>query len=132
MRGAWLGARVSVAIVAAAAAPALILGGLARSLDGALLVFAIALPHALLLGLPLFMLAYVKRRINAITSILGGFLVGAVPSAILSMLGVGTWPSNVVAPVMFGACGATGGLAFFLLWILLGTAFERSGAEKRV
>jgi hypothetical protein len=120
-------ARALIAAVAAAAAPAIVFGVIARSSDAAILAFTIALPHAWVLGLPLLLLLRAKWRINATTSIVGGFLVGAVP---LCVVGIRGWPNNRLPAALLGVCGAIGGLAFFLLWRILGDTPERADAEQ--
>jgi hypothetical protein len=135
MRRVRLVASAITAVLAAAATPAILFGALARSLDAGAVAFAIALPHALVLGLPLFLLLRAKRRVNALASVVGGFLVGALPIGILSGLtglaGHGDWgPADLLPTAVLGTFGATGGLAFFLLWRILGAAFERTDAEK--
>lgn len=48
--------------------------------------FVVALAHALLLGLPLFLLLRSIRRFGATPSAVGGFLVGAVPFGALALI----------------------------------------------
>jgi hypothetical protein len=127
MRVLRLIARAFVAVIAAAVAPAIAFGVIARSSDAAVLALAIAFPHALVLGLPLFLLLRAKSRINAATSIVGGFLVGGFP---VGVLGVGNWPGNLLAAAMLGLFGAIGGLGFFLVWRILGDAPGRADGEQ--
>ena len=122
---------VSVAIVAAlaaATAPALLFAAFTGSLGMGAFAFIIALPHALVLGLPLFLVLRAKGWVNAGSSLGGGFLVGAIPMAVLTGLGNSDWLTNILAVSLFGVCGATGGLAFFLLWKVFTPAPERSEA----
>jgi hypothetical protein len=106
--------------------------------------FAIALAHAVFLGLPLFMVFRAKRWINVITCVVFGFAVGAVPDGVL------TWPMQhaerltgaavdgaptiingvitaagwvgFVEPVIYcGSFGALGGLAFWVALTWSGT-----------
>jgi hypothetical protein len=135
-------AGLTAALLLAALAPAAVEAALDQSVGLLPLAFGIALAHAVLLGLPLFLLLRWKRRVNAAWSIAGGFLVGMVPGAIL------TWPwrpgsgssssSNGVPTVVdgvptlagwigygetltiLGAFGALGGLVFWLTLKLSG------------
>jgi hypothetical protein len=126
MRVLRLIARALVAVIAAAVAPAIVFGVIALSFDAAALALAIAFPHALVLGLPLFLLLRARWRINAATSIVGGFLVGGFP---VGALGAGDWPANLLPAALLGVFGAVGGLAFFLVWRIPGDAPGRAAAE---
>jgi hypothetical protein len=127
MRVLRLMARALIAVITAAVAPAIVFGVIARSIDAAVLALAIAFPHALVLGLPLFLLLRAKWRINAATSIAGGFLVGGFP---MGVLGADNWPGNLLAAAMLGLFGAIGGLGFFLVWRILGDAPERAAGDQ--
>jgi hypothetical protein len=144
-------------------APALLFAGLAPALVMAALwytakiartafsfTFAIALSHAVLLGLPLFLIFRSKGWINVMTCVVVGFAVGAVPAGVLtwpmqhpelhtrvSVDGVPTmingtvtaaaWISYVKPLIYFGSFGALGGLAFWVALIWSGT-FEKAAA----
>lgn len=98
--------------------------------------FAVALAHAVGLGLPLFLLLNWKGWANGLSSVLAGFVIGSVP------VGIFTWPysgagfSSSVSGVamivdgvptlagwlrylegvgLFGGLGAAGGLGFWLV-----------------
>ncbi len=129
-------------------APALAMAALWHTAEAAPLAFvftfAIALAHAVFLGLPLFMVFRAKRWINVITCVVFGFAVGAVPDGVL------TWPMQhaerltgaavdgaptiingvitaagwvgFVEPVIYcGSFGALGGLAFWVALTWSGT-----------
>jgi hypothetical protein len=125
---------VTAALLAAAAAPALVFGAMMRSLGGAAVAFVIALPHAVVLGLPLFALMLAKRRVSALSSMIGGFVVGITPMALMTSPAVfhagADWHSLLMALLLLGVCGAVGGLAFFGLWKVFGEALWRGGAEQ--
>jgi len=74
------------AFLFAALIPAFILAGLTGSVGLAAIAFYIALGHAILLGLPLFLILRSRQWINAISSTVGGFIVGVIPGGVLS------WP----------------------------------------
>jgi hypothetical protein len=135
MRLVRLLASVTVAVLTAAAAPALVFGAIIHSVAGAVFAFVIALPHAVLLGLPLFALLHAKGRVNAMSSIVGGFVVGITPTALLFLVAVfnanaADWRSFLFALLMFGGCGAVGGLGFLAVWKVFGEPFRRAGAER--
>ncbi len=120
MRQVRILANVTVALVAAAAAPALAFGAIIQSLGAVAVAFVIALAHAVVLGLPLFALMLAKGRVSAMWSIIGGFVVGITPMALISSAVVfngdaDSWRSLLTALLLLGVCGATGGLAFFAL-----------------
>jgi protein-S-isoprenylcysteine O-methyltransferase Ste14 len=100
--------------------------------------FAIALGHAVLLGLPLFLVFRLKGWVNVMSCVALGFAVGAVPASVLtlpvehpefhtsaSVDGVPTatstgWFSDVKPPIYFGSLGALGGFAFWVASIWFG------------
>jgi hypothetical protein len=121
---------VTAALLAAAAA--LAFGAMIHSFPGIVVAFAIALAHAAVLGLPLFALMLAKGRVSAMSSIVGGFVVGITPMALLSSGWVfhadaDGWRAFVMALLLLGVCGAIGGLAFFALWKIFGEALWRGG-----
>ena len=92
-----------------------------------------ALGHAVLFGVPLFLVLRSKGWVNVATCVIAGFAIGAMPAAILSWptqhpqfhattamtvdmaAGVGGW-IRYIAPLMhFGLFGALGGFAFWLI-----------------
>lgn len=96
--------------------------------------FIVALAHAFILGIPLFLFLRSTRPIGAITCALGGFLVGSVPFgalALTSMFGLQSASSGGKATVVngvptlagwiefaygvgfFGLLGLAGGLTFW-------------------
>jgi hypothetical protein len=127
-------ASVTMALLAAAAAPALVFGAMIHSLGGVAIAFVIALPHAVVLGLPLFALMLAKRRVSALSSLIGGFVVGVTPKALMSSPAVfhpdADWRSLLMALLLLGVCGAIGGLAFFGLWKVFGEAVWRGGTRQ--
>jgi hypothetical protein len=103
--------------------------------------FTIALAHAILFGLPLFLVLRSKGWINIMTCVVFGFAVGAAPDGVLtwpmqlaaldasrSVDGVATsidgvitaagWVSYVKPVIYCGLFGALGGFAFWvaLIW----------------
>jgi len=112
-------------------------------------VFVIALAHALVLGLPLFLLLRSLRNVGIITCALGGFLVAAVPSGVLaltSMSGlqsasVGGRPTVINGVItlagwieyaqtvgFIGLFGTAGGLTF---WLVLRWSGQMIGKPSR-
>jgi hypothetical protein len=83
-------AGAATAFVCAGLAPALVMAALwytAKIAPTAFaFTFAIALGHAVLFGLPLFLVFRSKGWVNVMTSVVFGFFVGAVPAGAL------TWP----------------------------------------
>lgn len=76
------------AFIAAAAIPALVVGLFTWSWGGFLLALMVTSAHAVVLGLPLFLLLHLRGWVNATTAIVGGFVVGVLPIAAF------TWPLN--------------------------------------
>jgi hypothetical protein len=124
-------------------------------------IFAVALDHALLLGLPLFLIFRSKGWINVMLCVVFGFAVGSAPAGVLtwpiqhpelhttaSVDGVPTiingviaaagWVSHVKPLFYFGSFGALRGFAFWvdLIWFgILGdaaTTFNRLRASSRL
>ena len=139
----------ATAFLFAGLAPALVMAVLWHTAEvvplAFIFTFAIALAHAVLLGLPLFWMFRSKGWINITTCVVFGFAVGAVPDGVLtwpmhhaesymsaSVDGVPTIINGVITaagsagyvkPVIYcGMLGALGGLAF---WV----ALIRSGAR---
>jgi hypothetical protein len=106
--------------------------------------FGIALAHAVLFGLPLFLVFRSKGWINILTCVVFGFAIGAVPDGVLtwpmqhavlyasrSVDGVPTiidgvitaagWVSYVKPVIYCGLFGALGGFAFWVALIWSGT-----------
>ena len=141
-------AGTATGLLFAGLAPALVISAIWHTVEIAPLIFiytfAIALGHAALLGLPLFLVFRSIGWINLTTCIVFGFAVGAAP------VGVLTWPmqhpelhtsASVVDALMiineairtigwigyikpliyFGSFGALGGLAFWVALIWCGT-----------
>jgi hypothetical protein len=83
-------AGAATAFLFAGLAPALVMTALwytAKIASTAfVLTFAIAIAHAVLLGLPLFLAFRSKGWINVVSCVVFGFVVGAVPAGVL------TWP----------------------------------------
>ena len=103
--------------------------------------FIIAFVYVLLLGLPLFLLVGLTRRVGVAAAALGGFIVGAVPFgvlALISMIGVQNastggnptvvngvptlagWIEYAYTVGFFGLLGLGGGLSFWLVMRLSG------------
>jgi len=106
--------------------------------------FAIALGHAVLLGLPLFLVFRSMSWINLTTCVVVGFAVGAAPVGVMtwpmqhlelhtsaSVAGVLMiineaittigWTSYVKPLICFGSFGALGGFGFWVALIWCGT-----------
>lgn len=112
-----------------------------QALSLARTTFIVAVAHALVLGLPLFLLVRSMRRVGAATCALGGFLIGAVPFGVLTLIsmiglqsastggkptvtnGVPTligWIEYAYAVGSTGLFGAAGGLTFWVAMRLSG------------
>ena len=135
-------ARPAAALVFAGLAPALAMialwptAGLAPIVF--ILTFVIALAHAVVVGLPLFLVFQSKGWINIMTCIVVGFAIGAVPDGILTspmqhpelhavsvhsvptitngVLIAAAWVGYVKPVIYCGSLGALGGLVF---WVVL-------------
>jgi len=83
-------AGTGTALLSAGLSPALVMAALGHTAEIAPLAFvftfAVALAHAVVLGLPLFLVFRSKGWINVMTCVVFGFAVGAVPDGAL------TWP----------------------------------------
>jgi hypothetical protein len=123
--------RVPIAVLVAAGTPATMF-----AIDGArtsfgwavflgLLVFVIALLHALILGLPAYFLA---RKFNAArwwVVLVGGLMIGAGPWTIHVWIDYGSLSKayaqgDLDLSVLGGGSGMAGGIAAWLTWYLLG------------
>jgi hypothetical protein len=117
--------------------------------------FATALGHAVLLGLPLFLVFRSKGWINVMSCVVCGFAVGAVPAGVLTwpmqhpelhtsalVDGVQTiingviiaagWVSYVRPLIYFGSFGALGGFAFWVALIGFGTFGKAAAVVVRL
>ena len=108
--------------------------------------------HALLLGLPAFLVLWKLSKANWLTSGIGGFVIGAAPLLVYSfprvrpgwsssgrMWGevrdfyvngaptVWEWLSYAQSAAYFGFYGLCGGLAFWLIWRRFGAQPSSSG-----
>jgi hypothetical protein len=157
--GAWWDeiAGVATALVFAGLAPALVMAALwctAKIAPTAFtFTFVIALAHAVLLGLPLFLVFRLKGWVNVTTCVVFGCAVGAVPAGVLtwpmqhpefqtnaSVDGVPTivngiitsagWVSYGKPLIYFGSFGALGGFAFWIALTWSGT-FGKAAATVR-
>ena len=125
-------AGAATAFLFAGLAPALAMAALWPRVEIAPLVFvltfAIALAHAVCLGLPLFLVFRSKRWINIMSCVVFGFVVGTVPDGILTwpmqhglyasagVITAAGWVSYVKPVIYCGSLGAVGGFAF---WVAL-------------
>jgi hypothetical protein len=113
------------------------------------ITFIAALAHALILGIPLFLVLRSRKQVGGITCALGGFLVGAVPFgalALMSMVGLQNastggkptvvngvptlagWIEYAHAFGSIGLIGLAGGLIF---WVAMHASGQlASGAEQ--
>lgn len=118
-------------------------------LSSARITFVVALAHAFLLGLPLFMFLRAVRRVGVLSCVAGGFLVAAIPAAVFGlsgMLGLQSASTGGVATVIngmptlagwmeyatgvgvMGLYGALGGLTF---WLAIMPARRLVGVDDR-
>jgi hypothetical protein len=141
-------AGTGTALLSAGLAPALVMAALWHTAEIAPFIFtftfAIALGHAVLLGLPLFLVFRSMSWINLTTCVIVGFAVGAAPVGVLtwpmqhpelhtsaSVAGVLMiineaittigWTSYIKPLIYFGSFGALGGFAFWVALIWCGT-----------
>jgi hypothetical protein len=146
----------SATLLAAAVAALLFLGLAAKEIEEPLnivvvselfgllrLTFLVALVHAVVLGLPLFLLLRSKSCVGFVACALGGFVVGAVGPAVLGLLGLfgggsyNAWSGGRATVVngvptllgwaeyaqsvgFIGLIGLAGGLTFWLVMRLSG------------
>jgi hypothetical protein len=102
--------------------------------------FTVAFAHALVLGLPAYLLLRWRRLTAWWTSLIGGFVVGSLPYAVFALpWGAPPEPSLVAAHIIprftwlhyagavggLGALGMAGGIAAWLTWYWLGRIFGR-------
>lgn len=78
-----------------------------------LVAFAVALAHTVLIGIPYVLFLWKIERLSFLPMLLGGFMTGFVPAAILF------WPdvltaSAAIAAAFTGALGAAGAATFHL------------------
>jgi hypothetical protein len=150
-------AGAATAFLFAALAPALMMAALWHTTKIAPMIFAItfavALGHAFLLGLPLFLVFRSKGWIN-ISCVVFGFAVGVAPAGVLtwpmhhlevhtsaSVDGVSTiingvitvagWVSYIKPLIYFGSLGALGGFAFWVALSWSGTFGKAAAAADR-
>lgn len=74
---------IGTAIFAAAIAPAVAFSLIGLHLGGISFVFLIALAHAVVLGLPIYLISSRKRKLTWFISTFAGFVIGSIPAAIL-------------------------------------------------
>lgn len=138
-------AGTATALLLAAIAPALVMAALWHTTDVApcifIFTFAFALGHAVLLGLPLFLVFRSMSWINVTACVVLGFAVGAAPVGVLTWpmqypelhtsasvvdvpmiinnaIGTIGWTDYIKPLIYFGSFGALGGFAFWaaLTW----------------
>ncbi len=142
-------AGVATAVLCAGLAPALVVAALWHTAEVApiafVFTFVIALAHAGLPGLLLFLVLQSKGRVNVVTCVVVGFAVGAVPDGVLtwpmrhaayttsaSVEGMSTiidrvftaaeWVSYMKPVIYCGSLGALGGLAFWAALLCAGSS----------
>jgi hypothetical protein len=125
--------RVLSATALAAAAAAILAGILSLSPQMVPIAFIVALPHAAL-GLVIYFLLRSRWKLTLQSSLIAGFLIGAIPMGILGVVslpnsasvgGVSTviggrltlagWIDQLILSVTFGFFGAVAGLVFWLV-----------------
>lgn len=74
--------------------------------------FVIALAHALLLGLPAYLLLRRRSTFGWGIAAVVGFVIGAVPTGLLTLSAAGFANGGIWAPAVAGLCGTLGALAF--------------------
>jgi hypothetical protein len=127
---------VAEALLFACALPGAVFAVLSMNLGLALFVFAVAVVHALVLGVPAYLLLRWHKWANAFTSVATGFAAACLPVALLlfpgggrfmgtsawsgdgqsSVNGVPTaqgWQSYWETVLLFGGSGALVGIAFW-------------------
>jgi hypothetical protein len=151
-------AGAATAFLVAGLAPALVMAALWHTTKIAPMVFAftfaIALGHAILLGLLLFLVFRSKGWINVMSCVVFGFAVGAAPAGILTwpmhhpeshtsalvdgvpmiingVITAAGWVSYVKPLIYFGSLGALGGFAFWVALIWSGTVGKAAAAVDR-
>lgn len=143
---------IAVAVLFAAQIPALIFAVWGGQWILLTYSFAVALAHAVLLGLPLFLFLNWMGWANALSAILAGFAIGSIPIGVFFWLlrntdsGSSSWSGETPTMVegvltlagwieyaetlaLFGGFGAIGGLAF---WLVLKTARPRAGYGRGI
>lgn len=124
--------RIVAGLLSAAVAPTVLVAVPAWSLALTAAVFAVALAHAILLGLPAYLMLRRRWRLSLVSALFGGFAV-ALPVVLLAPLagepdfasagGIDTvvdgtrttygWLRLIFAATIAGVLGAAGGLAFW-------------------
>lgn len=74
--------------------------------------FVIALAHVLLLGLPAYLLLRRRSTFGWGIAAVVGFVIGAVPTGLLTLSAAGFANGGIWAPAVAGLCGTLGALAF--------------------
>jgi hypothetical protein len=134
-------ASTATALLFAGLAPAAAFFAITADVQVVPIVLVVALGHAVILGLPAFLLGRFLGRVNLIFSAIAGFIIGAVPIALLTLLTLGGtfsastngiptiingmptlagWLEFLKSWMSFGGLGALGGIAFFLVLKLTG------------
>jgi hypothetical protein len=80
------------------------------------IAFVVSIAHAVVIGLPAYLILRLWFRVNYGNAALAGFLIGCIPVGVYAGVSValeksGTWEPLIISPV-FGVLGALGGLAF--------------------
>ncbi len=113
----------------------------ARTMSFMVACLSVSSLHVLLLGIPAFALLRWKNAVRWWSTIATGFFLAAVPIAVVTwplqfaastthaavngtptmvngLPTVAGWVHYAQGPLLFGACGAVGALAFWLVWRL--------------
>lgn len=120
---------IGTAILAAAIVPVIVFGMLAgphpETITVSLfLAFPVALLHAAVLGLPIYLLLSRKRKLTCVISTIAGFIIGSIPAAIW----FSPYENNDSVLVLYaGLFGILGGYTF---WLTLHFLSRLNSSEK--
>ena len=95
---------------------------------------SIVLAHALVLGLPIFLILWWKRWINLVTCLCAGFMVAAASAVfrywpLTASQGPSSWPEFWPVLIFLGTLGAISGLVFCSVLYLSG-AVSLAGSQS--
>jgi hypothetical protein len=96
--------------------------------------FSFVLAHALVLGLPIFLILWWKRWINLVTCFGAGFMIAAASAVfrywpLTASRGPSSWPEFWPILILLGVLGAVSGLVFCSILYLTG-AVALAGSQS--